>query len=327
MQFLRSKNKAFIVLLIVGFSTLFLFQNFTTVNLGQLYGVLVVADERIAVQGLQLNKKWMQGIWKFSEDPSLYLVSQDPDGRDGHDHVSFHLVRIINGSAEVLVSFENLPAGTHAQSIYAEALDKYNYNIYTENADRRGISLFKLKFDKNLFNTKMRYVGDIYPKDSRGGSLFFHVFAVNHKTGLLVTGSLGSGKLTLQRYDKNSFLKPIKIGSEVGESRAVPKYSSLVLKDVQSLQGIGLSESKAYVLRGSFASGSEDKNIYVADFKNGNDTNFILFDVWDKKYKAEPEGLFVQGKELIFGLQGNVLNKNSSNGREMQFHLYKIKLP
>lgn len=318
------KYRKYLTALSAMFLILILFQNFAAVDVAKLPQKILKPRSSLFVEGMDL-KRAAQGIWKFdSEYSSLYLISQDPDGGAEHNNVVFYLVKEYKTHAEVLLTF-TLPAGTHAQSLYAEKIDAFNYNIYTENVDRRGLSWFKLRFGRNLLNTQMSYEGDIYPRNASGNPILINVFGVNKQAGLVVVGSLSSKGLKLQRYDANSFFKSLKSkGSSFLESRAVAKFAPIMLTNVVALQGVGLSNGKAYVLRGSRSKpGDADKNIYEVDFRTEKVTNLSISKVWSKEISAEPEGLYVQGNTIIFGLQGHTEDPSNSKRKAAVFQLYK----
>lgn len=305
------KNLSFMFLLVL----ISLFQNFSSQS-GTFATGQIIFDETDIFQPF-VQTGWVQGIWKF-QNKKIFLISEDVDGREMHTFIRFHLV---DETGKRLWSKDILGAGTHAQSIYVKYKGGNEYDVFTENATRDGISHFTLNIEKNYSKTDMIFNGDFKPKIKQGQiykPIRFHVFAVNPRSNLLVTGQLSSKGFLLQRFDSTQFFNS-QILNDERISIAIPKFEPFLFTNINSLQGVGLSKSKAFILTGKKEAGIASKVLYVANFKTKSLEQPILIkeDDYNEDLKSEPEGLYVQANQIIFGIQ-------SGGRKNRKFKLYSL---
>jgi hypothetical protein len=224
-----------------------------------------------------------QGIWEFGN--GQYLVTQDADGRNGHEWVRFTL---FDQDGDVIKKWE-LNYGTHGQSLFLKRREE-GFIIYTESRNRKGMALFEMSADR----TEIKFLNRVIPKTKDGKTVEFDAFGVDGDSDTIIVADGGTRKSV--RYFKFS---DFTAGLLTPLSKPIVIQRTNRGKQLGSLQGVGTDNGIGYVLTGD---AELDTKKYIS--RLDDEGNLVPVEINPDRDKAtfyyEPEGLYVRKGRILF---------------------------
>jgi hypothetical protein len=236
-----------------------------------------------------------QGVWKLSE--TRYFIAQDTDGGDDHKTMRFYLVK---PSGDVVHKWD-VNYGSHGQSLFMIKRATH-YEVYTTSKAGLGVARFRLSLDL----ATLKFTGAVTePVNAKGKTAGYGTIAFDQARDAVAVCGYARGTapglegFSVKFFDMSDYLD----GKLTVIAPRVVFQSKIGA--IGPVQGCGIHDGKAYVLLGDGEHFQQRKFMYSVPM-DGRPLRRreLTVDKATSVGQYEPEGLYAQDGELVFGIYG-----------------------